>query len=269
MKFKKLLVLLLAMAMMAMPLAACGSPEAEAPEVEAPVESTVVADAAMAYFADLPESNNMIVTEDLFAKIDAGEEMFIMDVRSAEDYALGHLKGAVNMPFASTAIADNLEFIPDDVPVYVNCYTGQTASQVTSILKSVGKNILNIRGGWLRGIATTAGFENYTDTAAVEMPTDEVGCFVSLCRLQYTLYMQLLSPLFLAAHFAPGSFVTAMLNTLSSEDMTSLRDDHYLLGRVLTDVIQFADTDVFVWLLDTLRIDLNMRVVCLIVHSRV
>ncbi len=171
MKLKKLLVLSLAMAMIAMPLAACGSPKAEEPVSEAPVESTVVADAAMAYFTDLPESNNMIVSADLFAKIDAGEEMFIMDVRGADDYALGHLKGAVNMPFASTAIADNLQFIPDDVPVYVNCYTGQTASQVTSILKAVGKNITNIRGGWLRGIATTEGFEKYVDTEAVAMPT--------------------------------------------------------------------------------------------------
>jgi len=172
MKFKKLLVLLLAMAMMAMPLAACGSPAEEAPAVETPVESTVVADAAMAYFANLPETNNMIVAEDLFAKIDAGEEMFIIDVRSADDYALGHLKGAVNLPFASTAIAENLEFIPDDVPVYVNCYTGQTASQATVVLKAAGKDVTNIRGGWLRGITTTPGYEAYTDTVAVTMPTD-------------------------------------------------------------------------------------------------
>jgi len=171
MKFKKILAVALCLAMITMTFAACGA-KTEAPAEEPPVaESTVVADAAMAYFANLPATNNMLTAEELFVKIDAGEEMFIMDVRSAEDYALGHLKGAVNFPFASTAIADNLEFIPDDIPVYVNCYTGQTASQVTSILKSVGKNITNIRGGWLLGITTTAGYEKYTDTVAVAMPT--------------------------------------------------------------------------------------------------
>jgi len=96
------------------------------------------------------------------AKIDAGEEMFILDVRSQEDYDKGHLKGAVNMPFASTAIADNLEFIPDDVPVFVNCYTGQTANQVTS----------NIKGGFLRGITVTEGHEAYLDTVSVPVPSD-------------------------------------------------------------------------------------------------
>ena len=174
MKLKKLLVLLLALAMMALPLAACGSPEAEAPAEETPVaESTVVADAAMAYFADYPADKHMIeVIADFFVKVDAGEEMFIMDIRSADDYALGHLKGAVNLPFNSTAIADNLEFIPDDVPVYVYCYTGQTASQVTSILNVAGKNVINLKGGWIRGIMPTPGYEAYTDTVAVTMPTD-------------------------------------------------------------------------------------------------
>jgi rhodanese-related sulfurtransferase len=171
-KLKKLLAVLLAMTMMIMPLAACGSPAPEAPAVEAPVESTIVADSTLNYFANLPESNNMIVIEDLLAKIDAGEEMFIIDVRSADDYALGHLKGAVNLPFASTAIAENLEFIPDDIPVFVNCYTGQTASQVTVVLNVAGKNVTNIRGGWLRGITTAAGYESYVDTEAVAMPTD-------------------------------------------------------------------------------------------------
>ena len=171
MKFKKILSVALCLAMITMSLAACGA-KTEAPAETPPVaESTVVADATMSYFSNLPATNNMITAEDLFAKIDAGEEMFIIDVRSADDYALGHLKGAVNLPFASAAIAENLEFIPDDVPVFVNCYTGQTASQVTVVLNVAGKNVTNIRGGWLLGISTTAGYENYADTVAVEMPT--------------------------------------------------------------------------------------------------
>lgn len=159
--------------MITMSFAACGA-KTEAPAEEPPVaESTVVADAAMAYFANYPTDKHMIENiADFFAKVDAGEEMFILDVRSADDYALGHLKGAVNMPFASTAIADNLEFIPDDVPVYVYCYTGQTASQVTSVLNVAGKNVINLKGGWIRGISATPGYENYADTVAVAMPTD-------------------------------------------------------------------------------------------------
>jgi rhodanese-related sulfurtransferase len=175
MKLKKLFVILLCILMTIMSFTACGTnADATPPVDETPIvsETNVVEEAALAYFSNFPADKHMIESVDLFTKIDAGEEMFIIDVRKAEDYDLGHLKGAVNLPFASTAIADNLEFIPDDVPVYVNCYTGQTASQVTSILNVAGKNVTNIKGGWLRGVVTTDGFENYADTVAVAMPTD-------------------------------------------------------------------------------------------------
>lgn len=173
MKFKKLLVLVLTIALMTTTFAACGGQEAEAP-APAPeeVESTVVEDAAMGYFANLPENRNMIEMADLMTKIDAGEEMFILDVRSLEDYDKGHLKGAVNLPFASTAIAENLEFIPDDVPVFVYCYTGQTANQVTAVLNVAGKPVTNIKGGFLRGITVTEGHEAYLDMVSVPVPTD-------------------------------------------------------------------------------------------------
>lgn len=173
MKFKKLLVLVLTIALMTSTFAACGGQEAEAP-APAPeeVESTVVEDAAMGYFANLPENRNMIEMADLMTKIDAGEEMFILDVRSLEDYDKGHLKGAVNLPFASTAIAENLEFIPDDVPVFVYCYTGQTANQVTAVLNVAGKPVTNIKGGFLRGITVTEGHEAYLDMVSVPVPAD-------------------------------------------------------------------------------------------------
>lgn len=175
MKFKKLLVLLLTLALMTTSFAACGGQEAEAP-AEPPAaeepEVNVVEEAAMAYFANLPETNNMIDFAGLMTKMDAAEEMFIIDARSAEDYALGHVKGAVNLPFASTATGENVEFIPDDVPVFIYCYTGQTANQVTSVLNVAGKPVTNIKGGFLRGITTTDGHEAYLDTVEVALPTD-------------------------------------------------------------------------------------------------
>ncbi|MFA7662226.1 MAG: rhodanese-like domain-containing protein, partial [Anaerovoracaceae bacterium] len=158
MKLKKLFAVMLVVALIAASFAACGGTEAPVEEPEDVVEVNVVEEAAMAYFAEYPENNHMITMEALMPLIDAGEEMFIIDTRAADAYAEGHLAGAVNMPFASTAIADNLEVIPDDVPVYVYCYSGQTASQVTSVLNVAGKPVTNIRGGWNRGISTTAGF---------------------------------------------------------------------------------------------------------------
>ena len=99
-----------------------------------PANEDTVKEAAMAYFAEFPDDKHMIVVPDLFKKIDAGEDMFIIDIRRAEDYAQGHLKGAVNIPYGPE-VAEALDRIPDDTPVYVNCYTGQTSSQTVALLK--------------------------------------------------------------------------------------------------------------------------------------
>ena len=55
-----------------------------------PANEETVKEAAMAYFAEFPDDKHMIVVPDLFKKIDAGEDMFIIDIRRAEDYAQGH-----------------------------------------------------------------------------------------------------------------------------------------------------------------------------------
>lgn len=126
----------------------------------------VVEEAVMAYFAELPADNHNISAADLFAKMDAGEEMVIIDIRAAEDYAQGHLKNAINIPYAE--IGKSLDVIPDDMPLYVNCYSGQTSSQTMALLNIAGKFCTNIVGGWNGGISTTEGYENYVSTDPTE-----------------------------------------------------------------------------------------------------
>lgn len=176
MKLKKLLVILLCILMATVSFAACGSnQEAATPPAEnTPVveETNVVEEAALAYFANFPADKHVISPADFFAKIDAGEAMFIMDIRTPDDYAKGHIKGAVNLPFGNESIAKNLEIIPDDVPVYVYCYTGQTASQTTAVLNVAGKPAYNVQSGFVRGISVEPNFEKYLSTDAVALPTD-------------------------------------------------------------------------------------------------
>ena len=108
--------------------------------------SPVVAEKAMAYLAGYDGAKYTIKTPDFFAKIDAGEEMLILDIRQADAYAEGHVKGAVNVPFGMT-VAEKQANIPDDVQLYVYCYTGQTASQTTAILRLLGYDAYNLSGG--------------------------------------------------------------------------------------------------------------------------
>ncbi len=148
--------------------------ESEAPETEAETEAPStdsVTEAAMSYFADFPEDRHMINVADLFAKMDAGEDMLIIDIRQPDAYAEGHLKGAVNIPYGP-AIAENLEKIPDDVMLYINCYSGQTSSQAVALLAIAGKYTTNIQSGYNNGISKTEGFEDYIETTENVLPDE-------------------------------------------------------------------------------------------------
>ncbi len=133
--------------------------------------SPVVKERAMNYFANYDGAKYTIKVPDLFAKIDAGEDMLILDIRQADAYAEGHLKGAVNVPYGMT-IAESLSLIPDDVQLYVYCYTGQTSSQTTALLNVAGKYATNIQSGFNNGISATEGYEAYITTDVAELPGD-------------------------------------------------------------------------------------------------
>lgn len=107
-----------------------------------------VAAAAEAYFTN---GTKNIKASDVFDNLndgDASNDPFIIDVRKPEDYAAGHIPGAVNMSAKTLFTADNLAKLPADKQIVVTCYTGQTASQVTSVLNMLGYNATNLKFGF-------------------------------------------------------------------------------------------------------------------------
>ncbi|MBI9109387.1 MAG: rhodanese-like domain-containing protein [Spirochaetales bacterium] len=128
--------------------------------------------AALAYFADFP-GNRIIPTDKIMEMIDAGEDFLILDIRQADDYVKGHLRGAVNAPWGP-AIADALAWLPDDKPVFVNCYTGQTAGQAVAALNVAGIQAESIKYGYNLGIMKTEGVDAYI-TKETTMAPDASG----------------------------------------------------------------------------------------------
>ena len=78
---------------------------------------------------------------------DASNDPFILSQRSADDYAKGHIAGAVNIPTSELFIAANLAKLPPDQQIVVYCYTGQTASQVVGALRVLGYDAYNLTFG--------------------------------------------------------------------------------------------------------------------------
>jgi len=145
------------------PAAAEPTPAAEAPKVDA------VAEAVNAYFANMPEDIYKIAEKDFVDKVKSGENMLVLDIRSAEDYGKGHVKGAVNAPWGP-AIAASLDKLPGDRPVMVYCYTGQTAGQAVATLNMAGINAKSVNLGWNLGISKVEGIADLTETTANEFP---------------------------------------------------------------------------------------------------
>jgi rhodanese-related sulfurtransferase len=93
---------------------------------------------AETYFGEGPRT---LTAADLFENLNDGDpenDPYIISLRSAEDYAKGHIPGAVNMSAKELFTLDNLATIPPDRDVVVVCYTGQTAGQATAALNMLG-----------------------------------------------------------------------------------------------------------------------------------
>jgi rhodanese-related sulfurtransferase len=75
---------------------------------------------------------------------------FLIDVRTPEEYAAGHLFGAVNIPLSE--FQQNLGAwtprLPKDVPIILQCGVGGRSKQAAQILLQAGfTNVLNLVGG--------------------------------------------------------------------------------------------------------------------------
>ena len=83
----------------------------------------------------------------LFAAGVTGGEVTVVDVRSAAEWAHGHLPGALHIPLGS--LAERLAAIPPRKPVIVQCQGGTRSAMAASVLLSHGvPGVINLRGGY-------------------------------------------------------------------------------------------------------------------------
>ena len=130
-----------------LPAFAAEVPAQTVAQTEQEAQTVSVKELAKKYFAEYPSDKHVVSAQNLLSRVDTDEALCVLDIRSAEDYAEGHIKGAVNVPYG-TAVADALDRIPTDVPVLVYCYSGQTASQTVALLRLAGKDAYNVSGGF-------------------------------------------------------------------------------------------------------------------------
>ncbi len=106
---------------------------------------TSALDAATAKGATL-DAVSQITAEELSRRIAAGE-VSVIDVRSATEWADGHLPAAVHIPLGY--LADRLQSLPAGKQVVVQCQSGGRSAIAASLLERLGvKNVVNLEGGY-------------------------------------------------------------------------------------------------------------------------
>lgn len=88
---------------------------------------------------------NAITPTDLNTKITAGENPYILDVREDDEVLTSILPTATHMPMAT--VADNMDTLPNNQPIYVICRSGRRSQSITDMLIGAGHDAHNITGG--------------------------------------------------------------------------------------------------------------------------
>jgi rhodanese-related sulfurtransferase len=118
-------------------------------------------------------------------------DVYVMDIRAAEDYAKGHIEGAVNVTIPNVLEHIKTVNFDDYQKVAVVCYSGQSASWTTSLLRLLGyDNVYTMKFGmcswstetmvsWPNNISNSHATQFVTEAtekpAAGEMPTLATG----------------------------------------------------------------------------------------------
>ena len=90
---------------------------------------------------------------------------YFVDVREENEFANGHIKGAVNIPLSQ--LRERMSEIPKDKPVYVHCRSAQRSYNAVMALQGSGwDNVVNVSGSFL-GICL---YEYFTDVQTGREP---------------------------------------------------------------------------------------------------
>jgi rhodanese-related sulfurtransferase len=91
-----------------------------------------------------------ISVEDLKQRIDSGEKITLIDVRTPQELTRGKIDGAINIPldFFESEIENKVK--DKNTNVYLYCLSGSRSIMATQIMERKGyKNVFNVLSGLL------------------------------------------------------------------------------------------------------------------------
>jgi len=80
---------------------------------------------------------------------------FLVDLRRPYEFKEGHIRGAKNIFWLDILDENYLKKLPKDKTIFLICYVGHTSSQVMTLLKLLGYQVVSIKYGY--GISPVKG----------------------------------------------------------------------------------------------------------------
>lgn len=97
-----------------------------------------------------------VIEPTAYAAAIADQSVTIIDVRTPEEYATGHIPGAVNINVQSDTFAQAIQQYSKKKPIYIYCQSGRRSAKASEQMKAMGfKNITDLNGGYKNWKGTT------------------------------------------------------------------------------------------------------------------
>ena len=108
--------------------------------------SLITALLGMLSCASCSQVANLVVDD--FETLAAKPDVFLVDVRTPDEYAEGHLRGAANIDCQAPDFLEQVESVcPKETPVAVYCRTGRRSADAAKKLAKAGYDVANLTGG--------------------------------------------------------------------------------------------------------------------------
>jgi rhodanese-related sulfurtransferase len=76
------------------------------------------------------------------------KDYLLIDLRDEKEYKKMHIKGSKNIYWMDILDDKNLKKLPKNKPIFLICYVGHTSSQILTLLKLLGYNVVSIKFGY-------------------------------------------------------------------------------------------------------------------------
>ena len=81
----------------------------------------------------------------------SGNDVQLLDVRTAKEFEEGHLEHSVNIDVLEDDFTEKVKDLDKEQPIYLYCRSGKRSANASSILKDMGfKEIYDMEGGYLK-----------------------------------------------------------------------------------------------------------------------